>query len=71
MFILIIFGLIASVVIAAILLWLKKSGVQYPIFMLGVAFLMLQATYLSLVLFDNASDSEMWMFLALTRSVIK
>ncbi len=66
MIILTIFGLIASVVICALVLWLKRNGIQYPMFPMGIAFLLIQAAYLSLVLFDNAPDSETWMGLALT-----
>jgi hypothetical protein len=66
MFALIIFGLIAGIVISVVLLWLKKSGIQYPIFVFGIACLLVQAAYLLLILFDHAPDSEMWMFLALT-----
>jgi hypothetical protein len=34
--------------------------------MLGIVFLIVQSAYLCLVLFDNTTNSEAWMFLALT-----
>ncbi len=63
---LIIFGLVVSVLFSAILLYVKQLGIQCPVFLIGIACLLIQAAYLLLILFENAPDSEMWMFLALS-----
>jgi len=63
---LIIFAIIASTVLGVIVTRPSFLSQRYKSAKLSSLFLILQASYLMLVLIENKEHSEMWMFLALT-----
>ena len=66
MFQLIISAVIAGIIIGFLIVRLTIDTQRSIGPMLCVVFLLIQAAYLLLVLFDNKEGSETWMFLALT-----
>ena len=60
------FGILTIFLISIPFLFLKKRGVDYPLYPIAIVCLLIQAAYLLQVLIDNKPDSEYWMFLALS-----
>ncbi|RKX43982.1 MAG: hypothetical protein DRP64_07400 [Verrucomicrobia bacterium] len=61
------FGILAIFVILIPILFLKKRGVDYPLYPIAIICLVVQALYLlQVLLYDHSPDTEYWMFLALS-----